>query len=103
MGNRVGAPKGGRVHWLLWHLPSAFKGAYVLHYNYAEHNYIFERRQGKQLYDVFIIRQTSAHYWKVCYACAPLQIYEFFGYKNTRIIAERMVEIWRETSNGVEV
>lgn len=35
----IGAPKGGRVHWLLWCLGQDFKGAYKLYYNYAYHNY----------------------------------------------------------------
>ena len=97
MSKRVGAPKGGRVHWLLWHLPSDFKGAYRLVYSYARHNYIFYRMAGRQIYDVFVVIQTSKHYWHVTYANAKNQDYARFGYRNTRIIAEWMYDIY---SNG---
>lgn len=39
----IGAPKGGRVHWLLWCLPPDFKRAYKLYFNYAYHRYCFYR------------------------------------------------------------
>ena len=102
MNRKVGAPKGGRVHWLLWHLPSEFKGAYKLYYNYAKHNYIFERRIGRQLYDVFIVKQTSTHYWRVMYANAQTQEYECFGYKNTLILAEYMFELYKKSKGREE-
>ena len=35
MNKKAGAPKGGRVHWLLWHLTREFKGAYELYYKYV--------------------------------------------------------------------
>lgn len=92
--NSRGAPKGGRVHWLLWHLPSKFKGAYKYVYNYASHNYIFYRNDGRSLYDVFIVVQTSKHYWHVTYCNVKEQKYEYFGYRNTLVIAEFMWEIY---------
>lgn len=39
----IGAPLGGRVHWLLWCLSPEFKGAYRLYYNYTYHRYLFYR------------------------------------------------------------
>ena len=99
MDNQRGAPKGGRVHWLLWHLPGKFKQAYILYYNYAKHNYLFERREGRRLLDVFIVKQTSRHYWRVMYANAKTQEYECFGYKNTRLLAEYMFELFEKSNN----
>ena len=96
MDGKAGAPKGGRVHWLLWHLPSDFKGAYRLYYNYKRHNYVFVRHSGRQVYDVFIVQQSSRHWWKVMYANCEKQKYEYFGYRNTRIIAEKMYELYIE-------
>ena len=93
----AGAPKGGRVHWLLWHLPAEFKGAYYLYYNYAKHNYVFCRHSGRKLLDVFVVKQTSKHYWRVMYANVETQKYECFGYKNTRMIAEYMFELYKNS------
>lgn len=90
----VGAPKGGRVHWLLFHLPREFKIKYVLSYNYAAHNYIFYRLHGRLLFDVFIVRQTSRHYWCMTYANCKLQSYDYFGYHSTKILAEKMFELY---------
>ena len=62
---KVGAPKGGRVHWLLWNLKAEFKRAYNCSYNYANHNYTFYRMtEKKQLCDIFIIKQTCESCWR---------------------------------------
>lgn len=63
----VGAPKGGRVHWLLWNLTPEFKGKYILHFNYQYHNYVFLRYRKRKLYDIFIVMRTSIHRWKCVY------------------------------------
>lgn len=93
---KAGAPKGGRVHWLLWNLPAEFKGVYELYYDYARHNYTFCRHDGRKLHDVFIVKQTSKHWWRCMYVNVKTQKYECFGYRNTRILAEYMVELYRE-------
>ena len=97
MSGKVGAPKGGRVHWLLWHLPAEFKGAYELYYNYDKHDYVFARHDGRKLYDVFVVKHTSKHWWRVMYACPQKQKYECFGFRSTRMIAEIMVELYQES------
>ena len=98
----VGAPKGGRVHWLLWHLPKEFKGAYKLYYNYAKHNYTFIRYRKRTVYEVFIVKQTSKHWWRVMYVNVVTQKYECFGYRNTRIIAEYMYELYKNCDGREE-
>ena len=45
----IGAPKGGRVHWLLWCLPPDFKRAYKLYFNYAYHRYCFYRPEKHEI------------------------------------------------------
>lgn len=90
----VGAPKGGRVHWLLWNLPTSFKSAYILSYDYSRHNYVFYRLRGKHLYDAFIVHQSSKHYFRVTYCHCFKQVYECFGYHSTRILAEKMYELF---------
>ena len=62
-----GAPKGGRVHWLLWNLTPDFKGKYVLHYDYKYNNYVFLRYRKRKLYDIFIVMRTSVHGWRCMY------------------------------------
>ncbi len=64
MPGQVGAPKGGRVHHLLWALSREFKGEYVLNFDYARHNYVFSKYFRRQLAEVFIVMQTSAHSWR---------------------------------------
>ena len=45
--------------------------------------------------DVFIVAQTSKHYWKCTYANVSKQKYDFFGDNTTRRIARRMWYIWK--------
>lgn len=100
---KVGAPCGGWVHWLLWSLPSEFKGAYLYKYRcekqegeyYARHNYTFYRMNGRKLYDVFVVVQTSRHYWHLTYVNFERQEYEYFGDKKTERIARRMWYIYK--------
>ena len=93
---KVGAPPGGRVHWLLLNLPGEFKMKYELSYDYKKHNYVFCRHAGRKLYDVFIIMQTSRHYWTVSYVNCETQKYDHFGYRATRVIAEWMMKKYEE-------
>ncbi|MBQ8685140.1 MAG: hypothetical protein IJ514_03090 [Clostridia bacterium] len=97
---KIGAPKGGRVHWLLWHLPAEFKGAYELYYDYKKHSYVFVRHHGRALFDVFIVMHSSKHWWRMMYSCPSKKKYEYFGYRNTRILAEFMFEIYKNFPNG---
>ena len=73
---RVGAPKGGRVHWLLWHLTPDFKGKYELIYDYSHHDYVFLRYEKRKLYDIFIVMRTSIHRWKCVYFNAKCKAFE---------------------------
>ncbi len=100
---KVGAPKGGYVHWLLWSLPAEFKGAYLYKFNteqreeenYVRHHYIFYRLSGRKLHDVFVVVQTSRHYWHLTYANFSRGEYEYFGDEKTARIARRMWYIYQ--------
>lgn len=98
MKRKVGAPKGGRVHWLLFHLPADFKGAYVLEYNYDKHNYVFYRKKDDTLFDIFVVWQSSVHYWRAVYSLPAIGKYVYFGYKNTEMIACYMYELYLENN-----
>ena len=63
----IGAPKGGRVHWLLHNLSPDFKEKYILHFDYQYHNYVFLRYEKRKLYDIFIVLRTSVHGWRCVY------------------------------------
>lgn len=93
--NKAGAPKGGRVHWLLWSLPAEFKREYTLHFNYDNHNYTFYRKKGNKLYDIFIVAQTSLHYWRMAYVNVERQEYKFDGDNKTTRLARRMWYIYK--------
>lgn len=102
----IGAPKGGRVHWLLWCLGQDFKGAYKLYYNYAYHNYCFYRLDKWQLLDVFIVERTSAHCWRCMYVNTKTGDFQTFSNKYSRHTALRMWTIWqmneKKMREGVE-
>lgn len=91
----IGAPKGGRVHWLLWCLGQDFKRAYKLFYNYATHNYCFYRLEKQTLLDVFIIQRTSAQCWRIMYTNTKTGDFETFNCEYSRHAALRMWTIWQ--------
>lgn len=91
---KVGAPKGGRVHWILHALPTEFKGAYIYEYQYKYHRYVFYRLSGRKLYDVFIVLRTSKHYFRAVYCNVERQEYEFFGHYSPERIAEKMYDLY---------
>ena len=68
---KVGAPKGGRVHWFLYELPVYVRKNYFAFYNYAIHDYMLCRKCKKMsdnnfLYmDLYIVKRTSRKCWKV--------------------------------------
>lgn len=94
--HKAGAPKGGRVHWLLWNLKGEFKRAYRCYYNYAWHRYIFARYRGRDLYDVFIVYRTSEHYFICTYANVETNDFQRFGDITTKTIALRMWLIYKK-------
>lgn len=100
--SRIGAPKGGRVHWLLWHLRCDFKCVYRCFYNYAEHRYLFYRLSGRTLYDVFIVVQTSRHCWRCMYFCSETLEFQYFSCFAARHLALRMWLIYRKTVDREE-
>lgn len=99
MYRRVGAPKGGRVHWILWNLPSDFKRAYILRFDYPLHRYIFYRLSGTRLYDFFVVDRTSKRYFRAVYVNVVRNDVEFFGHKKPSRIAEKMYDLYLTDKN----
>ena len=61
---KVGAPKGGRVHWLLINLPLYVKKNYYVNYNYPYHDYCIHRK-------LSIERLAKAQRWQRISANLP--------------------------------
>ena len=94
---RVGAPCGGRVHWLLYELQGEFLLTYDLDYNYSYKNYFFSRKEGWLGYiliDCFIVSRTSKHCYKASYYNAKYNYYKFFSATTAKELAQIMKNIY---------
>lgn len=87
-----GAPVGGRVHWLLWCLPKAFKKAYRLRYDYEYHNYHFARyyERAHSPVDEFIVIRTSKHCFRCMYFNYETSYFEYFSEPTPKAAAEHL-------------
>jgi hypothetical protein len=96
---RPGAPKGGRVHWLLSSLPSDFVKAYDVVYNYKYHNYRFVRyaeNRVRYVIDEFIVIRTSKRCWRVSYFNRVTAEFKYFSCDTYLYVAAKMYEIYFE-------
>lgn len=97
--HRVGAPPGGRVHWLLWALRGEFIHVYQVHYDYLYHNYAFIRyrpHRYNSVLDMFIVVRSSKKCWRVSYANMEKLIFNAFTCKTYRECASRILEIYTQ-------
>lgn len=89
-----GAPKGGRVHWLIYRLSVNFKRKYFTNYDYAKHSYLFLRNLGgvslKKLRrsDMFIVVRTSKLCWRVVSHNMMFGQSEYASFKDSQAVAE---------------
>lgn len=100
--NRVGAPEGGRVHWLLWALRGEFMKTYTCDFNYMFHNYRFVRYKEYRLskvIDEFIVIRTSKKCWRVMYYNHEKQIFKYLSADTYRECASRILEIYTQNKN----
>lgn len=97
---KVGAPKGGRVHWLLWHLPIAFKCRYKLLYNYDTHNYKFIRYRLRTPIEEFTIIRTSKHCYRVVYFEYKRVIFEYKSFYSSKDCSKYLVDKSTNSSNS---
>lgn len=102
MSNRVGAPKGARVHWILLHLNSAFFNAYKCFYRYSNHNYIFYRFVGnrKKINDLFVVCRTSKKCFRLMYVNIAYDVYFYRSFatsKECAVFMLKMFDIYRKT------
>ena len=94
---KIGAPKGGRVHWLLWELNKEFKSKYLCSYDYALHRYCFYRMDGRshRLYDVFLVVRTSRRCFRVTYYNVHTNYSEYLSCTKPSMTAHRMYYIYK--------
>lgn len=102
MSNRVGAPKGGRVHWLILNLSNQFKSSFICSYHYNKHNYSFYRYIGhsKRLFDLFVIVRTSKRCFKLVYTNFISSIYIARTFRTSKECAMYMHAIFEDSSNN---
>lgn len=88
---KVGAPAGGRVHWLIMFLPREFKLTYKLRFDYEYHNYHFSRCEGSRTpKDEFIIIRTSRSCFRCMYFNYENNYFEYFSEDTAREMAEHI-------------
>lgn len=92
--NLKGAPKGGRVHWLIYRLSADFKRKYYVNYDYSKHSYLFLRNYGgfslKKLRrsDMFIVVRTSKMCWRVTSHNMPFGSSEYASFRDSQAVAD---------------
>lgn len=92
--NLKGAPKGGRVHWLIYRLSGDFKRKYYISYDYSKHSYLFLRNYGgfsfKKLRctDMFIVVRTSKLCWRVTSHNILLGRSEYASFRDSQAVAD---------------
>lgn len=96
MSNRVGAPLGGRVHWLLLNLSGKFKTKYDVSYNYKTHCYTFYRYVGmsRKICDTFIVIRTSKRCFKLMYTNLTLDVYIYKSFRTSKQCAVFMDKVY---------
>lgn len=93
---KVGAPLGGRVHWLLWHLGKDFKRAYKLRFDYEYHNYHFTRYAARTPIDEYIIIRTSRRCFRCMYFNYENEYFEYFSEKTSKEMAQHMERLYKK-------
>jgi len=97
MNGKVGAPAGGRVHWLLWHLPGEFKRAYKLRFDYEYHNYHFTRYSNRFTpIDEYIIVRTSRRCFRCMYFNYETTYFEYFSEETSKEMADHLMRFFKK-------
>ena len=102
--NKIGAPDGGRVYWLMYELRVAFGRDYWdFTENYSisfsakdpgKHCYFFERIRKKRR-DMFIVIRTSAQCYRVVYFDTAVPIFEYNSFVDATSVAQYVANQFR--------
>ena len=98
MTRKIGAPTGGRVHWLIMFLSREFKRAYKLRFDYEYHNYHFTRYNegSKTPRDEFIIIRTSRSCFRAMYFNYVNTYFVYFSEETAREMAEHVSDLFEK-------
>ena len=96
----IGAPLGGRVHWLLWNLPTGFKRLYKLRFDYEYHNYHFTRYDGRMPIDQFIVVRTSRRCFRCMYFNYETNYFEYFSEQTSTLMANHMMRVYQKIATA---
>lgn len=96
MTRKIGAPEGGRVHWLLWHLSQQFKKTYRLRFDYEYHNYHFTRYEKQTPIDEFIVIRTSRRCFRCMYYNFGYDYFEYFSEATSKDMAAHMERLFEK-------
>lgn len=100
MKGKVGAPPGGRVHWLLMFLSKAFKLTYKLNFDYEYHNYHFTRYNERTPVDEFNVIRTSRNCFRVMYFNFETLYFEYFSEPTARECAEHIELLYQRIAKA---
>lgn len=98
--SKVGAPPGGRVHWLIWNLPLEIKHAYKIRFDYEYHNYFLIRypfgNVKRNPQDIFVVVRTSRRCWRCMYYHFDYEYFEYFSEQTSKKLAEHILRVYRK-------
>jgi hypothetical protein len=90
--NKIGAPKGGRVHWLHLYAPAWLHREYSLDYAYANHCYRYTRIGKKARQDDYTVIHGKRRNWTVVYFDRPSEIFEERHFENAYSVIQYLEE-----------
>lgn len=104
MMRKVGAPAGGRVHWLLWNLPPRLSTVYRVHMDYLYHNYLFIRQLDRRRMprDLFIVVRTSRKCWRCMYFHFEYNYFEYFSERTSKKLVAHMERVYDKIRKSEE-
>lgn len=103
---KVGAPKGGRVHWFLLNLPPYVKKNYWVNYAYPNHDYFLCRRckqvsmNNFRYMDMYIVKRTSRKCWRLMAFNMETAQTVFRVFRKSAEVAEYIGELAKEWHGG---
>lgn len=99
MGIKVGAPKGGRVHWLQYELSGEFFQNYKFYNNYNYHDYRFVLYRFRTMVDEFLVVRTSKRCYRVIYYNADYNYFLYFSARDFKTCAAKIKGLYNIFKN----
>lgn len=103
---KVGAPKGGRVHWLLLNLPLYVVRNYWACYDYTTHDYCIFRKckqislNNFRYMDIYMVKRTSRKCWRLMAFNMETAQTVFRSFRKSSDVAEYINELAQSWHSG---